>query len=277
LRRRVLMLASRKTKCSVCGKLCIDVDKHADWAHPRDRHDPNRSRVVAAERAASLVAAERARINTEELQAHVAADLLDLRYERGLGERDIGALKDCATRWVEAANARAHAKLQGLLKPAVDPSEVSAALRVNLFEGIETSRKEMTAAKRTLNFIEPRVAALDKDSSVSSFNPFDLVERKLAHDAKYRKACRAASDEWKMGANWRKPAETLADITDGVKARWHPDLLRQATAEEAHDFRVGLIFNCDDVEVRRHCSTATCEQLLTTRNLCADLQCPGGC
>jgi hypothetical protein len=139
------------SRCSVCGKACKDVEKHARWAHPDRRPAPASSPARCLAPDAALVASERAHIQREQLQMEVATDLLDLRFERGLREPDLQAVKACTTRWVDGITANAHAKLDGLIKPGVTAEQVKEALGVNLFEGLETTKKEVGAAKNTLN------------------------------------------------------------------------------------------------------------------------------
>ena len=45
-------------------------------------------------------------------------------------------------------------------------------------------------------------------------------------------------------------SSVLADIEDGVAMRFHPHLMRRATADEAIDLRIAINVNADDIEVR---------------------------
>ena len=124
-----------------------------------------------------------------------------------------------------------------------------------LFTGIETEKKELAYAKKNLPYLEPRVVSLGDGEDVASFSMIHLLERRLQNDKEFRQTVIAASDSWKMGDRYQVRPEKLSDITDGVIARWHPHLLRPATLEEANDLRIGLLFNCDDIEVSVPCFT----------------------
>jgi hypothetical protein len=132
-----------------------------------------------------------------------------------------------------------------------------AAIGVDIFANLRTAGKELKEMKRGTPYIEPRMVAIDADNSVGSFDIGQLLARRLQHDAKCRQRCRAKSDEWMRGNKWKQlPSDTLADFDDGVAARWHPHLMRPATADElpiagghGGDIRIALDLNADDIEV----------------------------
>ena len=66
----------------------------------------------------------------ELLHLEVARDLMDLRYEHGLSEPDLDAVKAAARRWTSEYSKVAAMKLieSNLLQPGVTIEELSAAL-----------------------------------------------------------------------------------------------------------------------------------------------------
>ena len=120
---------------------------------------------------------------------------------------------------------------------------------LNFFDGLETLKKEHTHAVLNAPYEEPRVTELPGGHMVASFDIATLLINRLKHDKSFRVAVKAKSDEWKAGHNYKKEPTVLRNFDDGVKARWHPELMRPAEEDEKDDLRVGLLFNCDDIEV----------------------------
>ena len=143
--------------------------------------------------------------------------------------------------------------LKPFLKEGCSECDVAAAMRVNLFDGLETAHKEARYAREGVPYIEPQTVKLGtsrKDEYVS-FDPGDLIVRRLQHDKYFRQSCRAKSDEWKRGENWcTPPSGMIRGFDDAVAARYHPHLMRPAGDDELQDFRIGALDNADDIEVR---------------------------
>ena len=192
--------------------------------------------------------------SAELLQDEVARDLMNFRYEQGLSEPDINYVKTATRRWVTGLVSVIMHQLMGkdLLRPGTSMEDLKAALVVNVFEGLETKHQEMSAAKRDLPFIEPRVVFPDmngKGEPVVSFNQAELYFRRLNHDPVFRKKIIAKSDELKKGDKYQKAPEALDDILDGSVARWHPHIHRPATPDEENDVRIPQIEQVDDLEM----------------------------
>jgi hypothetical protein len=104
--------------------------------------------------------------------------------------------------------------------------------------------------KKGTRYLEPRITTIGSET-VASFDLGELYARHLQTDESFRKLVVRKSDAWKTGDKWRTQPTTLADIEDGVAMRFHPHLLRPATADEAIDLRIAINVNADDIEVRR--------------------------
>ena len=159
---------------------------------------------------------------------------------------------------VQAPLAAQRLQEANLLAPGASPESVLEQLKPELFQGVETSRLEVAARKKEYRSLEPRVTDLsgrgcrDADHLVVSFSAVELLTQRLQQDSEFRRKCHAKSEEWKKGDRWRRPpTTTIANFDDAVAARFHPRLMRPATADEEQDFRnrIALEFNADDIEV----------------------------
>ena len=143
--------------------------------------------------------------------------------------------------------------LAPLLRKDAKPEKVAAALgQRGIFEGIETSKRELAHTKSDVPYLEPREVQLsdDPNDKVVSFDICDLIARKLQHDSNFRKKAEACSDVLKSGAKYQtSPDGALENTLDGDEARFQPHLWRPAEADEEFDLRVPLQFQCDEVEV----------------------------
>lgn len=123
-----------------------------------------------------------------------------------------------------------------------------------MFKGLETKAKEFSqAARPEKGYLEPRRVAVhgsNGEHTIVSFDAADLLRRKLQQDGAVRRELESASDRFKSGELYQKEAAELTCLADGTALRWHPCLMKKATEEEAFDFRIPLVFNCDDIEVR---------------------------
>jgi hypothetical protein len=197
-----------------------------------------------------------ARAADEVLRSRVARDLASLRFERGLGDADIKVIKEMVLDWVQlSAESTSHLVSPFLKEGAAE--DVKGFLAQNPFDGLHTVKQELAHAARNVPILEERVVNITKSDIVVTFDLVHLLERHLQHDARFLQQHLARSDEYKMGNKWKKNPEKLDDFTDGIAARWHPHLLRPATAEEVDDLRVPLIVNCDDIEVSEQCAPDT--------------------
>jgi hypothetical protein len=246
--------------CDSCGATYTDLTAHLRW-HPEcddedyptlveDSSDDD-SECGDCDAVCSLadVAAR------QDLRDLVADDLAELRFEYGYDGSDVDRLKKRVQKWVDFRDAEAHRALAPLLRKGVGKAEVQAALGAHrIFEGLETTARELGYTKRRVPYLEPREVQLgdEKNDKVCSFDPADLLARKLQHDDSFRKQVLAQSARLKTGELYETlPDGAISDVLEGAEARWHPHLWRPAEDDEEHDIRVPLEFNCDDVEVRR--------------------------
>jgi hypothetical protein len=85
---------------------------------------------------------------------------------------------------------------------------------------------------------------------IVSFDVADLLIRKLQCDRAFRQQVLETSAEYKSGAMHKRVPEVQRCLMDGVKVRYHPEMLRKALPGEEKHVRVGLIYDSDDAEVR---------------------------
>ena len=254
--------------CEICGRT------YHDYAHHLSKHpecDPDEEPCPElvecdsdddcdvdplAELAGTIVA--------DALRDTVAEDLAELRFDHGNGNAEIARLKALVTKWIAERDQQTARALAPLLRPGVGHQEVAAALgERGLFDGIETDKSELRYTQSKLPYLEPSVVNVggekQSDHKVVGFDPFDLLARKLQHDANFRKKAVVVSDRLKTGELYRTTpdGEDVSDILEGAEARFHPELWRPATEDEKFDLRVPLGFNCDDVEVQRNPARAS--------------------
>ena len=141
-------------------------------------------------------------------------------------------------------------ELSPFLLPNADPEALAQVLDCDFFKGLETHKLEIAEMRRGVPYLEPRVVKLGDNEEVVSFSIIDLITRRLQHDIEYRKRCIEKSDEWKTGEKWNVEEDgEIKDFDDGVEARFHPHLMRQATVDEKDDVRIAVDLNADDIEV----------------------------
>ena len=193
-----------------------------------------------------------AHIARDTIREEAAASLADLRFEHGLQEPTLRAVKAFVVQSLSAQAERAAIALAPLLREGTTPTDVQCALETgSFFQGIETARLEATAMRKGKPYLEPRTADLGDKAEVASFDLGDLIQRKLVHDGRYRRACMDKSTSWKRGDHWCKapePEDELTDFDDAVAARYHPHLMRTADSDEEQDLRIALDLNADDIE-----------------------------
>ena len=186
----------------------------------------------------------------------VARDLLSLRVDSGLSQTQVRDLKSYARKWHNLCAGETYLKLQPLMRDGVSAEAVMKALSsIDIFEGLRSSYLELSAARRDLPVIEPRVSQVTnpegKTSEVVSFDLVELLRRKLEYDQEFLASAIALSDRLKTGQHFCVEEQgAVADVLDGVEARFHPHLHRQATDTEVNDLRMPFLFYSDDVEVR---------------------------
>jgi hypothetical protein len=238
--------------CARCGTAYVNFSQHVRQ-HPEC--DP--ALVIKAPPVQEpLLCATVSDITTSEelMQDEVARDLMDMRYKWGLSEPDIELLKPAVRRWLMGAVTVQALQLmeRGYVGPRVTLEGLKSALTVDIFDGIETKKQEMAAAKRDLPYVPPRIVHPDGDGKgepIVSFDMSELYFRRLRHDAVFRKKFIAKSDELKRGEKYQQLPEELDDILDGAVARWHPHIHRPATEEEADDVRGVQLEQVDDLEL----------------------------
>ena len=179
----------------------------------------------------------------------------DLRFQYGLDDSGIAFLMSSWKSLSELADKKRLANVREMLKSDVSAEQFLAASPVDVFKGLTTHKRQFAEEKKGLPYLEPRKVDLDGET-VASFDVGTLLERKLQRDAKFRERVLQKSDEWKLGENHGKvPVGKMRDFDDGVAARFHPHLMRKATADEQQDCRIALDVNVDDIEVpRARCS-----------------------
>jgi len=191
-----------------------------------------------------------ARVAGDGLREDVANDLSYFRYERGFDETDIRVLKEAVGGWVDTIMATRAAVLRPLLRDGVNDAEIFEALKVNAFDGLATPSQEMRHASNNVPMLQPRAVQATKKHKVASFRLAKLYERKLQHDTAFRKWCVRKSEKWKTGEFYRTtPTGRISDIDEAVKMRFHPWMMKPATADEVDDLRIAYGLEADDVEV----------------------------
>ena len=194
----------------------------------------------------------------DSLRSEIVWDLGGLRLDRHLRDADIGELKGAVNRWHASATLLQYDALveMGLLDADAKPEAVLQALRQDLFTGIGTSKREAAQRQQDTPALQPRIAhsgggeAHDPKDMVVSFNVARLIEYRMQKCARFRRRFLEESDRLKSGDGYRTPPpDVVRSYRDGLRARYHPHLMRPATEEEADDVRGAIVFNCDDVEV----------------------------
>ena len=247
-----------KHVCASCGASYNDLAAHLRW-HP-ECDDEDYPELVATSECSDFdyildlePDSTLAALASDDLRDRVASDLAELRLEHGYGDKDIERLKGMVQTWVAMRDRSSHRNLAPLLRKDAKPEKVAAALGQRcIFEGIETSKRELAHTKSDVPYLEPREVQLsdDPNDKVVSFDICDLIARKLQHDSNFRKKAEACSDVLKSGAKYQtSPDGALENTLDGDEARFHPHLWRPAEADEEFDLRVPLQFQCDEVEV----------------------------
>ena len=252
--------AARKRQMCPCGTPYLTLGQHLrrspDCKVYHDfvqvvQHESGDEEVQAVVAAEAKLARK---LHSDRLQADIASDLCELRMEDGLNHQNIHRLKGVVQRWYDLAVSDAYRRLLPLLRDDVKYDDVRAALATELFAGIETSAKELTAAKKAVPMVEPREVVLSEGGGprdvVVSCSMVELLRRKLEFDADFRKAVVAKSEELKRGEHWQQQADDIDDVLDGVAARFHPGIHRPAGEDEAADLRIPFLGYADDVEVR---------------------------
>ena len=243
--------------CEDC--FCLECGESYKYLHRHLRHRPAcipRALVEASDTDSDddeptlAVAEEQTTLAASARQDQVSWDLGTLRYELGLNDAQVAKVKGCVSGWLDDVSAEAAHNLQPLLRGNVSADQVHRALQANVFDGLETEARERTFVRETIPYLEPRRVDLGGGDEVVSFRVSDLLQRQMQHNAAFRKQVLATSEWWKRGEAWGKvPDDGICGWEDGVAARFHPHVLRPATLEEAHDVRIELIKQVDDVEV----------------------------
>lgn len=239
-----------KVRCERCGKTYTVRAQHMRWCRgsfPIEQRPPTPPPVVTS------TGPDVARmVFADALQANMAEDLADMRYQRGFDEADIALVKERVQQRIQELVEAAPHLLSDFLRDDVSPAQVIQALHIDMFAGLRTARQELNKAKQDVPLLTPRVIDHKPNgkAKIVSFRMAELLLRMLKENPQVRKRVLQKSDEWKKGHNWKKaPTDKLTDLDDGVRARWHPHLMRPATDEEVDDVRIAIISNADDIEV----------------------------
>ncbi len=253
------MLQQRDKVCTVCHRAYASLTQHLLHWPSCDEEGLLCKAVVVYDGASAVHDADvldsggddlAENFATDALQATVAADLAELRFEYGMSGKEITVLKKKVAEWRALEVDAMVAALRPHLKDDVTESDIDRLLEGNIFQGLETESKEMAAAQYGVAALKPTVVQVGPEDTVVSFNVAALLEHKLQHDKVFRRTVLAKSEEYKRGEQWKKqPEDKIASWEDGTAARWHPHLMRPATSEEVDDVRIPLCFNCDDIEV----------------------------
>ena len=162
--------------CTVCGKVYISFAQHIRQ-HPRCALPVVTKSEEVPPQASARTASDEI---LEELRAMMASDLADLRYQNGLDESMIGALKRKVTHWNEEMAKIVMKIVMPLLLPSADPEQVKECLAIDIFDRLVTHKQEMAYAKINTPYIEPRITNLGaKKCDVGSFDVASLLTRKL--------------------------------------------------------------------------------------------------
>jgi hypothetical protein len=248
--------------CDECGAPYHDLSQHWRWhpdCRPPDLLEPaeeSDDEDDEGPQPSSLAT----RVSIDVRREQIASDLADLRHEHGMEATAIGAVKECATRWLHGVAVQAANALKPYLLPGVSTPDVIAAIEIDMFADLKTAKQELSHMQRGTPYIEPRTVDVGTHEFVCSFDLGELWTRRLQNDSAYRKKCFAKSREWMKGDMWKQsPSGTLNNFDDAVVARWHPHLMRPATPDElpvegghGGDLRMASDLNADDVEVCRH-------------------------
>ena len=192
------------------------------------------------------------------VRAQIAVDLSMLRNKLGLGDSDIHLLKKVVQGWHDELTDEVVKDLQPYIRKGHSTAQdaVAAVARRKVFTGMATAAQEARIVDQVVPPLKAREVRIDGDrrSVVGSFRVADIIERKLQHDRAFRQRVLQRSDHYKSGDGFQREPTKLDDIADGVKARYHPKLMRPAQPGEEHHVRMAAIFQCDDIEVRAaHC------------------------
>lgn len=258
--------------CPSCETFCLSLTSHFNehpLCEPVDSDDEEPPDLVSTESDDDYddlsLGLERARQTLEEmkLQEQVASDLAALRFEHGLKETAISAVKEAVRKWIPLAQS---------VEQACAPSQADATGQeqpkpVDVFAGLATATQELGHMQCDVASLTARTTELP-EGKVVSHDLGEMITRHLVHDTAYRKQCEAKSDEWKKGDRYRTlPKGQLKDFDDGINARFHPHLLRPATPDEEHDLRIAVNVQVDDLEVRAHISPSTLAPARPTTDL----------
>ena len=238
-------------ECDVCGRRYTNRGQHRRWCKA-----PDPSLEPPPPVAHEPVLPDIARMTlVDSIRSSMAADLLDMRYERGFNEADIEFVKSS----VRAHNAEIAAAAPRLLQPYVRDdvslSSIESVLQIDLFAGLKTAKQEMAQAKKDVPQLTPRVVDHKPNgkAKVVTFRMADMLMRMLKHDRHFRTQVLKKSEQWKQGHLWKKePVGMMKNFDDGIVARFHPHLMRPCANEKEAKYavRVAIISNADDIEVR---------------------------
>ena len=188
---RVKSLRTTIYTCEHCGfgynQLHLHYGKHPDCRVPElveEEVDSEDEELEEYAEPSALVTT----VLRDTLREEVANDLSDLRFEHGNTNSAVAFLKTAVTGWLDGAIKEQVKNIVPLLKDDVPLGVVQERLKIKLFTGLETQKKEQAHMKRGTPYIEPRVVDVGVKDHVVSFDVGELITRKLQHDPECARA-----------------------------------------------------------------------------------------
>ena len=239
-------------RCPSCGKPAQNLSVHF---RSSPQCDPIPAEVARAPPAVEQQGSEAECQFAKMFARQVVTDYNHLRYNKFIDTSSCDAWHTRVVRWIEMIMEHAIDEV----KHCDNQDATIATLKAVSSRSLKELRElQSPAARQAFNmkvirapYIEPTAYG---DASAQGFKKraaklslTALLERQLQHDAYARKHTLEKSEMFKSGELHMKRATLYSDLSDGWKARSHPDLMRKATADEGNDVRVMLQLHNDDV------------------------------
>ena len=249
--------------CPSCKQTFVCLGKH--WAKKSSCRPSKPAKAEVVEQPSAEVDPLVYQHHQSVARAQVAEVLQHLRCDKLAPDNLIDELKPALRRVKSLEDEYLYEQLVAIIQPGKEAELQSILASVaDPFYGLGTRKLEQAYAtkEQKLPYLNPRVRNLQrpgadigskdlkKHGSVN-FSVVDTIGRIMQNDAELCAAIIAESDRWKLGELFEKEAEVFADAIDGKNTRFHPHLLRKATAEEADVVRVGIKLYNDGVTVYR--------------------------
>ena len=189
-------------------------------------------------------------VHDEEIRKMVSKFLCDCRAKYVIQGEQMNAVKTFIDALANKVARVTYQRLAAHLSSVPCPEVVEDILHPHVLDGLATQAQEVAYAGKSKPVLEPRKVELSPGHHVGSFDLAQLIERKLLFDPKARRQCEEVSDKLKSGEWHEVMPSTVGDVLQGARVRFDPDLCRKATDDEIDDFRMPLMMQADDVEVR---------------------------